>query len=183
MASSGRGITTAVCAVLLIVASSRADTKSIEGLVINKQGNPVAGAEVRAERKDSSAAPLITKTDSRGLYAFTSIPAGKYTVTVTGEAGAHSLPRTAAVSATGNDGQPIRRFISPLPYQVRPDYRSGTPINVRRRYVWKSGETGSHIGGRWIAPAEAAAPSNNPLETLSGANVYATPSLRVNSSR
>jgi hypothetical protein len=87
----------------------------------------------------------------------------------------------ASVSATGDDGQPIRRFISPVPYQVRPDYRTGTPANVRGRYVWKADETGSHIGGRWITPEEAARPSGNPIEIVGGPDVNHSPALRVNS--
>lgn len=184
MAAGRWSIASALCGVLLLAGSAQADTKdtnSIQGLVINKAGKPVAGAEVKAQRKDSTAPPVVTKTDERGLYAFTSLPAGKYSVTVVADNGAKAPPIVANVGSTADDGRPVRRFISPLPYQVRPDYRSGTPVNVRRRYVWKDSETGSHIGGRWVPVSDADGPSGNPLEVLGGADLGHSPALRLNS--
>jgi len=180
MASHRWSIAATLCGVLLIFGSAKAGP-SIQGVIVDKEGKPVPGVVVRAERKDATAAPVVTKTDARGLYVFNSLPAGKYKVTAVADGGAYAAPRMATVSSTGDDGQPIRRFISPLPYQVRPDYRTGTPANVRGRYVWKSDETGSHIGGRWITPDEAQRPSTNPLEIIGGPDVSHSPCLRLNS--
>jgi hypothetical protein len=170
-----------LCGALFTFSSAKADTKSVEGLIINSRGRPVAGAEVRADRTDVSAKRFVTKTDAEGRYAFNALPAGKYSITVVAEGGAHTQARIATVPTTADNGQPIRRFVSPLPYQVKPDFRTGSSVNVRTRYVWQPGETGSHIGGRWIKAAEANQPSTNPLETLGGSDINRSPFLRVNS--
>jgi hypothetical protein len=174
-----------LCTASLTIGSARADT-SIQGLVLNSEGKPVAGAEVRAEKLGASAARrlinLITTTDAVGRYAFNNLPIGPYTITVIGKNGAHSNPRTAYST---NDNQPIRRFMSPVPYQLRPDFGTRVAANdtkVAKRYVWKPGETGSHIGGQWVNAAEANNPSMNPLEVTNG-DLSRTPSLRVNSLR
>jgi Carboxypeptidase regulatory-like domain len=165
----------------LTIGSVRADT-SIQGLVLNSEGKPVAGAEVRADKADnSSARRLVTKTDAGGRYAFNNLPVGPYTITVVGQNGARSNPRTAY--STDNN-QPIRRFMSPVPYQLRPDFGTRVAANdakVTKRYVWKPGETGSHIGGQWINAADASRPSTNPLQITN--DLSSTPSLRVSSMR
>src|ERR1700736_100634 len=182
MAPSHRSIFSMLCGFLLVVViSAKADTKSIQGLVLNSHGKPVAGAEVRADRTDVSFKRTVTKTDADGRYIFTALPAGNYSITILGENGAHSAPTMRTVPTTADSGQPIRRFISALPYQVKPDFRAGSSANVRARYVWKPGETGSHIGGRWIKAAEANDPSTNPLEKLGDSDLGKAPFLRVNS--
>jgi len=89
-----------------------------------------------------------------------------------------------AFSATANvssgTGQAVRRFISPLPYQVKADHTKGTPGNVRKNYVWQPGETGSHIGGRWV-PAGDSAPSSNPIQTLGTVDFRQAPFVGINS--
>lgn len=183
MAPSHRSIFAVLCGLLLIVISAKADTNAIQGLVLNSAGKPVAGAEVRADRADVSAKRVVTKTDAEGRYAFMDIPAGRYSITVVGEGGAHSLPTMRTVPSAADSGQPIRRFISALPYQVKPDYKAGSSANVRARYVWKPAETGSHIGGRWIKAGEANDPSTTPLETLGNSEFSRSAALRVNSAR
>ena len=84
------------------------------------------------------------------------------------------------MAPTLDNGQPVRRFVSALPYQVKPDFAKGTTANVRTRYVWQPGETGSHIGGRWIKVKEADDPSVNPLEIIVGTDVTRAPFLQVN---
>ena len=158
-----------------------ADTKtnSVQGLITGADGKPLVHAEVRAERTDAAAKRVTTTTDDKGHYVFTSLPAGKYSIIVVPE---RSSQQAVAATATISEpnGQPIRRFISPLPYQVKADFRSGMPANVRGRYVWQKGETGSHIGGRWIKASDAGNPSTNPLQTLNGADFGAAPFLRIN---
>ncbi|HEY4284408.1 MAG TPA: carboxypeptidase-like regulatory domain-containing protein [Chthoniobacterales bacterium] len=182
MAASHRGIIAVLCGLLLAL-PAMADTKSIQGLVLNSAGKPIVGAEVRADRADGSAKRVVTKTDAEGRYAFMALPSGSYSITVVGEGGAHSLPALRTVPSASDSGQPIRRFISALPYQVKPDYRAGSSANVRARYVWKPGETGSHIGGRWIKASEAGDPSTNPLEKLGDGDFNRSAALRVNSAR
>jgi hypothetical protein len=170
----------AVFALNSAIAGPKEGPQRVDGVVVNKEGKPVPDAEVRADSTDS-AVRFVTRTNADGKYVFASLPEGKYSITVVSQNG-HSEARFATVGLTSDNGQPIRRFISALPYQVKPDYRGGgSAANVRARYVWQPGETGSHIGGRWIK-AQDVAPSTNPLEIIVGNDLNHSPSLRVNSS-
>ena len=182
MARSQWRIPLILCGAVFFLNSAFAgpNPQRLDGVVVNKEGKPVPDAEVRAD-STNSAASFVTRTGADGKYVFASLPAGKYSITVVSQNGGHSEARFATVGLTSDNGQPIRRFISALPYQVKPDYRGGgSTANVRARYVWQPGETGSHIGGRWIK-AQDAAPSTNPLEIIVGSDLNHSPSLRVNS--
>src|SRR5437763_16045577 len=120
MAISHWRIAPALCGAFLAFSAAHADTPSLQGRVTNTDGKPVAGAEVRAERADAASRRIVTKTNADGRYAFNALPAGRYSISVIAENGAQTLPRTATVPSIGDNGQPIRRFISPLPYQVKP---------------------------------------------------------------
>src|SRR6516162_9448197 len=65
----------------LLCCSAWADNKSIEGTVTGTDGKPLSGADVRAERLDAKASPATTKTDAKGHYLFSGLPAGAYTIT------------------------------------------------------------------------------------------------------
>ena len=184
MASSQWRVALILCGAVLVFNSALADPgksqQRVDGVVVNKDGKPVPDAEVRAD-STNSAARFVTRTNADGKYVFASLPEGKYSITVVSQNG-HSEARFATVGLTSDNGQPIRRFISALPYQVKPDYRGGgSTANVRTRYVWQPGETGSHIGGRWIK-AQDVAPPTNPLEVVVGSDLNHSPSVRVNSS-
>jgi len=182
MASSHWRVAPILCGAFLAFTPAHADTPSLQGRVTNVEGKPVAGAEVRADRSDVQARRVVTRTNSDGLYVFRTLPPGHYLITVIAQNGAHTEGRPATVPALGDNGQPIRKFISALPYQVKPDYRAGAPANVRAQYVWRPGETGSHIGGRWVKVSDANQPSTNPLETLNNCDFNRAPFLRVNAS-
>ncbi len=182
MAMSRLSCASVVGVVMLGLASAKADTNSVQGLITGADGKPVAHAEVRAQRTDAAGNRVVTTTDVNGRYKFASLPAGKYSITVVTEGNsARAAGATATISAP--DGQPIRRFISALPYQVKADLRAGAHANVRSHYVWKPAETGSHIGGRWIKVSDLKDPSADPLQKLPNTDLGVVPSLRVNSLR
>ena len=168
--------------VIATAASLSADTKntnSVQGLITGADGKPLVHAEVRADRTDATGKRVTTTTDDKGHYLFTALPAGKYSITVVPERGnQQNFSATANVSA--GTGQPVRRFISPLPYQVKADYSKGVPANVRGRYVWQPGETGSHIGGRWVPAADAGRPSSNPIQVLGTVDFGQAPYVGIN---
>jgi hypothetical protein len=180
MAMSHLGVASILCGVMASFTAAKADTNTVQGLITGSDGKPLAHAEVRAERTDAVAKRVVTKTDANGHYTFTALPTGRYSISVVAE---RSAQRPAAATATvGSDsGQPIRRFISPLPYQVKADFSGGSSANVRSRFVWKPGETGSHIGGRWINAAEANGPAANPLQKLDNGDLNSAPFARVGS--
>jgi hypothetical protein len=170
-------IAAVLCGASLAIGSAGAADTSIQGLVLNSEGKPVAGAEVRADRLGTSARRIITMTDAGGRYAFNNLPIGPYTITVVGKDGVRSIPRTAY---SDDSGQSTRRFISAVPYQLRPDFDPRASSNNKKRYVWKPGETGTHIGGQWIKVPDARQPSTNPLEKTNG-DLSVVPCLRINS--
>jgi len=171
--------------VIAMAAPLGADTKninSVQGLITGSDGKPLVHAVVRAMRTDATGKDAATTTtDKDGHYLFTALPAGKYSITVVPERGnQQAFSATANVSA--GTGQPVRRFISPLPYQVKADYHKGTPGNVRKNYVWQPGETGTHIGGRWVPAGDASRPSSNPIQVLGTVDFGQAPAVQVNSS-
>jgi hypothetical protein len=70
-----------------------------------------------------------------------------------------------------------------MPYQVKADYRHGGHASARSQYVWKPGETGSHIPGRWVKVSEIKDPGADPVQKLPGTDTSTVPALRVNSLR
>lgn len=181
MATSRWQVLLILCGASWAFFGAHGDPQPVAGVVVNRDGKPIKGAEVRADLKDSSGRRFVTRTNNEGKYVFSALPTGKYAITVLAENGAHTEARVATVGMTAENGQPIRRFISALPYQVKPDFRSASSANVRTRYIWKPAETGSHIGGRWIKAAEGADPSTNQLENIVGSDLTHAPFLRVNS--
>jgi hypothetical protein len=72
---------------------SMAELGSLTGTVTDPQGTPLAGASVSV-----AGTGLQTVTDANGNYAFTSLPAGQYPVTVA-QAGYNSQTQTAVIAA------------------------------------------------------------------------------------
>jgi hypothetical protein len=164
-----------------VVSAAQAGPNSIRGQITGADGKPLPGAEVRAARQDGTGKRLTTKTDAKGEYVFASIPAGRYSISVVAQNSSETAARaTATITA---DGQPVRRFISPLPYQMKPDFGAGAHANSRQHFVWQQGDSGTHIGGRWIKVSEAADPSTTPIQTLKNSDFGVVPSLRINSVR
>jgi len=156
------------------------NTNSVQGSITGADGKPLVHAVVQAQRTDAAGKSLTTKTDDKGHYLFTALPAGKYSITVVPERG-NQQAFSATANVSSGTGQPIRRFLSPLPYQVKADYRKAAPANVRKNYVWQPGETGSHIGGRWVPAVDAGSPSSNPIQTLGTVDFRQAPYVGINS--
>ena len=76
-------ITAAFAVTLLVVAVGSAwsaDPKSIQGKLTGADGKGYAGAEIRVERIDAKAKPIVTETDAKGVYVFRGLPVGTYQV-------------------------------------------------------------------------------------------------------
>ena len=168
---------------MLGLTPAKGDTNSVQGQITGDDGKPVAHVDVQAQRTDAAGKRIVTKTDANGYYKFAALPAGKYSISVVTEAGSGVRATGATATISSADGQPIRRFISAMPYQVKADFRGTKRANVRSQYVWKPGETGSHIAGRWVKVSELKDPSANPIQTLPNTDMSTVPSLRVISLR
>ena len=146
-------IAAALFAFVLACSSASADTKAIQGTLIGKDGKPVAGAEMRADRLDTKAEPAKTKTDAQGRYVFKGLPVGAYKITAI----IKEVPKMHAEVRTRADGW------------AKVDFDLRTPANestTKKRYVWVPGEPGSHIGGRWMEVEQANMPSASAVDTI-----------------
>jgi hypothetical protein len=146
-------IAAALIAFVLFCSSAIADTKAIQGTLTGKDGKPVAGAEIRADRLDAKAPPATTKTDAQGRYVFKVLPIGAYKIT----AFVKEVPKMHAEVKTRSDGW------------AKVDFDLRTPANgstVKKRFVWVPGEPGSHIGGRWMEVDQANMPTANAVDTI-----------------
>ena len=146
-------IAVALFAFTLAVSSTFADTKAIEGTLLGKDGKPVAGADIRADRLDTKTPPAMTKTDAQGRYVFKVLPVGAYKIT----AFIKEVPKMHAEVKTRADGW------------AKVDFDLRTPANgttMKKRFVWVPGEPGSHIGGKWVEVDQANMPSASNVEVI-----------------
>jgi hypothetical protein len=154
MSASSGFIAATLFALILTCSSVSADTKAIQGTLIGKDGKPVAGADIRADRLDSKAAsPATTKTDAQGRYVFKALPVGAYKITAI----IKEVPKMHAEVRTRADGW------------AKVDFDLRTPANgstIKKRMVWVPGEPGSHIGGKWVEVDQANVPSASATETV-----------------
>jgi Carboxypeptidase regulatory-like domain len=150
--------------------TARADGLAIRGTVIGTDGKPLSGAEVRAERTDGKAAVVVTKTDAKGQYSFKGLALATYRVTTL----VNKVPKSVASVNTQTGGWARVDFNLSLTAT-----KSGQPAKSKKRYVWVSGETGSHIGGgHWEAVDDTNVGTGaQPMERLDGSVVQQPGSL------
>jgi hypothetical protein len=110
---------------------------SIEADVKGVDGRPSKGAEVRFERQDKKAAPMILKADARGHLVANNLDAGVYKVTATVEGGVTS---TETVKVGANK--------SLVAFNM--SKTAAMSGKTKKRYTWIPAETGTRFGGRWV---------------------------------
>src|SRR4051794_24129121 len=120
---------------LASIASAHAEGLAIRGTVKGTDGRVSAGTEVRAERFDQKGPVVTTKTDSKGEYNFKGLELGAYKVTAI----INKTPKSVASVRT--------RATAPVRVDFDLKAAAGNKPGTRKRQVWVSGETGSHIGG------------------------------------
>lgn len=87
---------------ITVVASTPTEMGSIQGKVVDGDGNPVQGATVTLTPADGSvaiAAQLTQITNNNGNYLFEDVPLGEYTITASKNGNAPSAPITVTVDA------------------------------------------------------------------------------------
>ena len=94
-----------VVALVVVGPMWSADHKSIQGNVTGADGKGYAGAEIRVERVDAKAKPIIVSTDAKGVYVLSGLPIGTYQVTayVDGTARSRVKVQTSAAGWTKVD--------------------------------------------------------------------------------
>jgi len=112
-----RLIVFAVCALFLVI-SARAQFKaSIQGTVMDPQGNAVAGAKVNVVNQETG---LVRDTvaSAEGFYRISELPPGKYTVTIEGPGFKKSTSRDVVVEAEQARGLDITLQVGAVTEQV-----------------------------------------------------------------
>lgn len=135
-----------------ITLSSLAFAQStLQGDVKGVDGRVAKDAEVRVERQDKKAGPVIVKTNAAGRFVVNNLPAGNYTVMAKVAGGVTSPVQVVKLTATH-------------PMMVSFDLRGPVTRNAagaakkKKKYVWVPEETGSHLGGRYVeVPDDASA--------------------------
>lgn len=109
----------AVFAIALFAGGSTlaGDRTAVQGTLIDEDGRPLGGGEIRAQRTDAKAKVVIARTRADGRYYFIGLPPGAYAITayVDGAAMSRANVRTRStgwvkvdfdlrLNATGADG-------------------------------------------------------------------------------
>jgi hypothetical protein len=124
-------------------------TSAIEGVVKDPSGHPISGADIRVEAKDGGSGSKTVKTDAKGHYIYTGLPAGgTYRV---------SLVINSAVKASINNVKTKLGDPTQLNFDLKPTKASQDSASTKKakHFVWVPAETGTHIGGRWVEVDEA----------------------------
>jgi len=128
---------------ILFVASARAASSVLEGVVKDSKGHPIDGADIRIEAKNGGRLPTTVKTDVNGRYILDGLPAGNYQVTLL----VHGAVKTSINNTTIESGEPTR-----LNFDLRAAPASQASVTAKkgRHWVWVPAFTGSRLPGRWI---------------------------------
>jgi hypothetical protein len=133
---------------------------SIRGTVLGADGKPLAGAEIRAEKTDGKAAPAVATTDAKGQYSISGLGTGIYKVTAV----VNKVPKSVASVATRDKRWAQTDFNLSLTAT-----KSAQLAKKKKRYVWVSGDTGTHIGsGHWEAVDDTSGTGASAMERIDG---------------
>lgn len=126
---------------IITAAGAWAAGSGLEGIVKDVNRKPVANAEVHIDAKDGVTREKITRTDSDGRYYVPSLPAGDYKVT---------LIVDGAIKATITNSTVRAGKATDLNFDLKGAAASKTAQKPHTHMVYVPGETGTHLGGRWV---------------------------------
>lgn len=148
----------------MLLASAAFAQKSPLSVEINDaDGHRAKDAQVRIERVDKKAAPLLQKTDSHGE------------VTANLEVGTYKL---TAISPTGAQSSQTVKTSASKKMRVSFDMkRTGTAANdtaKKKIYHWVDSPTGTHMLGHWeeVNNPQAIDNSGRPVENVSAESLH-----------
>lgn len=156
-----RHLLAAITLSLLVFAGTAfAQTSTLSTEVKGPDGRPATNAEVRLDRADRKAAPVIRRTDAKGKLTVANLPVGKYLLTVTSAQGARS---SQLVTTTAN-----KQMLVTFDLQ-HPMAKNGAPAK-KKIYVYRDSPTGTHMLGHWeeVGAPEQVDDHGRPVDTISG---------------
>jgi serine/threonine protein kinase len=118
---------------------------SIQGFVKNAKGEPIKGADLRIESRESKQV-FSTKTDSKGRYISQGLRPGVYRVTLL----VNGAAKASIMNTQTKANQPTQ-----LNFDFKPTSQAGNSPKRGKHMVWMPNRTGSHIGGNWVEVDES----------------------------
>ena len=128
---------------VLSVTSAWAEPSSILGVVKDAKRQPIRGADIRIEARNSERLIRTVKTDVNGRYISDGLPAGTYRITLV----VNGAVKTSINNAKIELGEPTRLnfdLTSPSAWQA------SLPAKKGKHWVWIPAFTGSRLPGRWV---------------------------------
>jgi hypothetical protein len=135
-----------ICFVTLLVfavatwASQPVGPSTLQGDVKDSKLQPVAGAEVHIQAKDGSGFMKIVRTDANGHYVVSKLSNTNYEVV---------LFINGSIKASISNTKTYADKPTQLDFKLTGQY-AGNRQKKHTHMVYMPGETGSHLGGRWV---------------------------------
>jgi hypothetical protein len=134
-----------ICTATLLVSAvaawaSPTGPARIQGMVKDSKGQAIAGAEVHITAKDGSGLEKVVRTDSGGNYGVSKLPVTDYEVV---------LFVNGQVKASINNTKVLSDKPTQLDFKLTGQYAANQKAK-HTHMVYVPGETGSHLGGRWV---------------------------------
>jgi hypothetical protein len=141
---------------LFLISTGFGQPLKIEGEVKGVANKPAKAADLRVDRVDKKAAPVMAKTDAKGHFAATVLDVGTYKLTATLPGGIQSAQIIKA------DGKK-RVFVT---FDMKPASAKTVAVAKKKQYIWVPSPTGSHLLGHYEEVND-----NSPNARASGQNV------------
>jgi Carboxypeptidase regulatory-like domain len=152
---------------LFLISTGFAQKVTIAGEVKGMNNKPAKGADLRVDRVDKKAAPVMVKTDAKGRFAATVLEVGTYKLTATLAGGIQSAQ---VVKADGKK----QLFVT---FDMKPASAKTVAVVKKKRQVWVPSPTGTHMLGHWEEVDDnspAARTSGQNVDTMSGRDLERT---------
>lgn len=149
---------------LFLVSTGFGQPVKIEGEVKGQNNKPTK-ADLRIDRVDKKAAPVMAKTDAKGRFAATVLDVGTYKLTATLPGGIRSAQ---VVKADGKK----QLFVT---FDMKPASAKTVAAVTKKRQVWVPSTTGSHMSGHWEEVDDSGrTTSGQNIDTISGRDLERT---------
>jgi hypothetical protein len=153
---------------LFLISTGFAQKVTIAGEVKGANNKPAKGADLRVDRVDKKAAPVMVKTDAKGRFAATVLEVGTYRLTATLPGGIQSAQ---VIKADGKK----QIFVT---FDMKPASAKTVAVVKKKRQIWVPSTTGTHMLGHWEEVDDNSSPttrtSGQNVDTMSGRDLEKT---------
>ena len=152
---------------LFLISSGFGQPVNIEGVVKGANNKPAKGADLRVDRVDKKATPVMAKTDAKGHFAAIVLDVGTYKLTAMLPGGIQS---TQVIKADGKK----QLFVT---FDMKPASAKTVAVVKKKRQIWVPSPTGTHMLGHWEDVDDnspAARTSGQNVDTMSGRDMERT---------